>query len=254
MLASLAVDPPTLAIVLGAFLLGGLVKGGLGFGLPLATISILPLLIPIEAALALNAVILPISNVGQFVGERAMRETFGRFWPMVLGLFIGIPAGAAFVKYVDDAVLMTALGVFVVLFSLFAVFTPSYRIPETVQRRIAAWVGMLIGVIGSLTTASGPVCVMYLIGLNLERGMFRSVLGLMFITSGVLTVVSFWALDILNLPRLLLGLLCAVPAMAGMWAGNRLAGRMSTAGFRRLVLFGLVVLGANLVYRGLANG
>jgi uncharacterized membrane protein YfcA len=42
--------------------------------------------------------------------------------------------------------------------------------------------------------------------------------------------------------------------MAGMWAGNRLAGRMSSVGFRRLVLFGLVVLGANLVYRGIANG
>ena len=254
MTASLAVDPTTLALVLATFLLGGLVKGGLGFGLPLATVSILPLLVPIETALALNAVILPISNITQFVGERAMRETFMRFWPLVLGLVIGIPAGAVFVKYVDDAVLMTALGVFVVLFSLSAAFTPAYRIPDSVQRRIAVWVGMVIGVIGSLTTASGPVCVMYLVGLNLERGMFRSVLGLLFIVSGVLIVGSFWVLDIITLPRFLLALLCVIPAMAGMWAGNRLAGRMTSAGFRRLVLFGLVVLGANLVYRGFANG
>jgi len=254
MAAYLAVDPPTLAMVLGAFLLGGLVKGGLGFGLPLVTMSILPLLIPIEAALALNAVILPLSNVTQFVGERAMKETFVRFRPLLVGLVIGIPIGAAFVKYVDDAVLMTGLGVFVVLFSLFAAYTPTYRIPESAQRRIAVWVGVGIGLIGSLTTASGPVCVMYLVGLNLERGMFRSVLGLMFIISGVLIVGSFWALNIVTLPRLVLGVLCIVPTTVGMWAGNRLAGRMSSSGFRRLVLFGLVVLGANLVYRGAAGG
>lgn len=254
MWAYLAVDPPTLAMVLGAFLLGGMVKGSLGFGLPLATMSILPLLLPIEAALALNAVILPVSNISQFVSERAMRVTVVRYWPMVLGLVIGIPTGAVFVKYVDDALLMTILGVFVVLFSLFAVYTPTYRISDSIHRRIAVGVGMVIGVIGSLTTASGSVCAAYLVGLNLERGMFRSVIGLMFISSGVLTVVSFWALGILNLPRLVLGLLCIVPAMTGMWAGNSLAGRMSSTGFRRLVLFSLVVLGANLVYRGFGSG
>ncbi|HAN80893.1 MAG TPA: hypothetical protein DCQ47_05515, partial [Gammaproteobacteria bacterium] len=48
------------------FVIGGICKGALGFGLPFVTVSIVPLFAPLEVVLALNAVVLPISNFVQF--------------------------------------------------------------------------------------------------------------------------------------------------------------------------------------------
>ncbi len=254
MIAALNLDPTALIVTLGLFLLGGVVKGGLGFGLPLMTMSILPLLMPVEAALALNAVVLPFTNIQQILEERAFKQTVVRFRLVLLGLTVGIPLGAAFVSYVDEASLMASLGVFVVVFCLLAAFAPPFTISTTMERRIAVWVGMAIGVVGSLTTASGPVFVMYLVGLGVERGLFRSALGFMFMFTGFLIIASFFVLGILDGPRFVLGLLCVVPSMIGLWFGNRFAQRLTSAGFRRMVLLGLAVLGANLIYRGLVNG
>jgi uncharacterized membrane protein YfcA len=243
----------TLALVLAIFFVGGVVKGALGFGLPLLTMSVLPLLVPVQLALAINAVVLPCANFSQFVGARLAGPTFARFWPVIVGVVTGVPLGVLFLKAMDERAVLLLLGSLVVGVSAMTFAAPRLRIPARLERRAGIGVGVAAGVVGALTTANGPVFVMYLVGLGIERRLFVSALGLLFVISGVLIAGSFATIGVLDLDRLLLALVCLAPALVGMWGGNRFGRRMSSERFRTVILGALVLLGANLVWRALAG-
>ena len=102
--------PLELVWLAAIFFAGGMVKGGTGFGLPLVTISLLPLVIPIDLALVLNGVMLPLVNISQFVQQRLYRITLRRMQPIVMGLVVGTPLGALLVSHIDKAMLGLFVG------------------------------------------------------------------------------------------------------------------------------------------------
>lgn len=243
----------TLGLVLAVFFVGGVIKGALGFGLPLVTMSVLPLLVPVPLALAINAVVLPCANVSQFVGARLAGPTLARFWPVIIGVVAGVPLGTLLLRAMDERVMLLLLGSLVIGFSAMTLSAPRLRIPARLERSTGVGVGVAAGVVGALTTANGPVLVMYLVGLGVERRLFVSTLGLLFVISGVLIAGLFATIGVLDLDGLLLALLCLAPAMAGMWGGNRFGQRMSSERFRSAILATLTLLGANLIWRALAG-
>lgn len=243
---------PLLALGLAAtFMLGGIAKGALGFGMPLVTISILPFLIPVDLALAINAVLLPFTNVAQFVRSGPMMTTVRRFWPLLTGMIVGIGAGALFITMVDPRSLTLLLGLFVMGFVGLSVLKPQFHVPATVERPTAWGVGLASGVVGSLTTANGPLLVMYLVGLNLSRPLFLSALSMLFLVLGVMLSVSYYAIGVLTGGRIAIALACLVPALGGMALGNWLAGKIPAEKFRQAILAVLLILGANMVWRAL---
>ena len=248
------IDPVTTAAVLAVFLLGGIVKGALGFGLPLTAMAILPFLISVEAALAINALILVATNVAQFVQMRQMRETVLRFAPVLWGIAIGVAGGTAMVSLFSDDALLVTLGGAVVGFTALSVAAPNLRLPPAGERPFGFLAGISGGVLMPLTTVGGPMYVMYLVGLSVDRRVFLSAVSLFLLVSSVLIVGAFIIVGMFDGERLLLAALALPAAIAGMSAGNRLGARLPAARFRMLVLGILGVLGLNLLWRGLSGG
>lgn len=247
-----SLDPVVVIGVMLVFLVGGFIKGAVGFGLPLTTMAILPLLVPVPAALAITVLVLLATNVTQFVQMRQMGPTLRRFWPVLGGIFLGVPAGTAFVSGMDDTVLLLSLGVFVVFFTLFNVLVPPFRIQPKAENPLGWLTGILAGVLGAITTASGPFLVVYLMGLDIERRTFVSALSLFFLLLAILISGAFILVGIMDRERMLLAAFALPTALVGMLAGNWLGERLPAKGFRTAVLIGLCILGLNLVWQGLA--
>lgn len=247
-------DAATVAGVLGVFVLGGMVKGALGFGLPLTTMAMLPFLIPVEAALALNILMLVFTNIAQLIQIGRVRETVVAYAPVLWGTMLGVPAGAAMVSVFSDNALLGALGVMVLAFSALSLAAPNLSIPASRARPVGWGVGIAAGTVSALTTVGGPLYVMYLVGLRTERDMFLSGLSLLFIFSASLVAVAFLWLGLFDAERLALFALAFPAALLGMGAGNWLGKRLSAERFRAVVLLALAVLGANLLWRALAGG
>lgn len=252
-LTSLGLEPWRIAAMFGAYVIGGFVKGGLGFGMPLVTMAIMPAFLPVDLALALNAVVLPTSNIVQIARAKATGETLRRFWPVILGIAAGVPVGALFVDAVDDKLLMAIIGGFVLAFTALSMVNARLDLPAGADRGAALFTGVLAGVVGALTTASGPIVVIYLVSARTERRLMLSALGVFFLVIGVLVVGSFFLIGILDLTRFLTALVCLIPASLGMWLGDRLMGRAKPEAFRKAVLIGLGVLSLNLILRGLGG-
>jgi len=246
----LGLDIATLLSVAAVFLLGGVVKGAIGFGLPLVTISILPLLVPLDLALAINGVMLPIANMRQFLRERIIGLTIRTVWPIMVGLVIGVPIGTQLLTRVSESQFDLGLGLFIIAFVGVTMVAPRFRLQASWSRPVALLVGWLAGTVGALTSANGPFFVMYLVAIGASRALFFSALGLLFVTTGLLIALSYAVAGLLTPQRLALALLFAIPAFGGMLVGNRLGNRLSVERFRLLVLGGLLLLGLNLIRRG----
>jgi uncharacterized membrane protein YfcA len=245
-----APDPSTLAMILAIYAVAGFVKGALGFGLPMVAMSLLVFAGPVEMALALNSVIQPVSNVQQFLGARMVRETARRFWPLLVMLPLGVAVGAWFLTSISEGALLVTIGLFVVTFVLLTVLGITFDIPPRAERPVSFVLGFAAGILGALTAANGPIFVMYLVSLKVDRTQFRAALGMLFLVSGAFLAIGFFSVGVLTPARLVLAVVCMPVALAGMWAGNRLGARLGGTAFRKVVLAALFILGVNFVLRG----
>lgn len=236
-------------VIAAVFFLSGVVKGGMSFGQPLVTISILPLLVPADLVLAINAMILPFTNIYQFWLAGEMGKSLKRFWPLMLGLIIATPLAAWFAASIDGRLLLGLIGILVVVFILLTIFNPALHIREAVEKPWGFITGIVGGISGALSTAAGPVFLVYLLGLHADRQTLMSSNGLFMIVIGFTMWISYWQVGWINQPRILLAVLLLGFVSLGMWVGNRLAGLLSANGFRNLVLGVVLLLGCNMVYR-----
>ena len=233
------------------FIVGGISKGVLGFGLPFVTVSIVPLFAPLEVALAVNAVVLPLANFLQFTRGGLIRSTFDRHKTVVIGILIGAPIGAYLLDAMAIQIIELILGVFVMSFVVVTLYNPSMKVPQRKEKQLGVGVGLFAGVIGTMTTVNGPVFIMYLLGLNIDRREILATLGLLFVVSGVCFLIFFGLFGILTMERFQLGIVCSIFAIVGMWAGDRIVQYVDREFFRRLVLSGLFILGFNIFLKGL---
>ena len=253
MIAELGLSAGTLALIALSFFAGAFIKGALGFGMPLLTMAIIPLVAPVGLALALNAVIAFILNAAQTAeaGPRLGREAALRFWPVLAMLGPGVALGAALVSVVDEATLRLVLGATVLGFVGLSVSGAALSIPPERERAAGIATGAVAGVVGGLTTANGPILLMYLVGLNLDRPMFRVALGLLFLATALFAGIGFLAVGVLDGPRAVLALICLPPSILGTWAGMRLGRRLPQKTFQAAVMAGLAAIGANYVLQTL---
>ena len=246
-----AVGPASLVLALLVYGLAGLVKGALGFGLPLTAMALLPFVLPVEIALGVNAVMLFVANGVQLARTGRTVETVRRFWPLCAGVGLAAPLAATLLGGLDRATLSLLLGLAICLFAALTHFAPSAPVPPRAERPVGFGVGMVAGACAALTTVNGPVFVIYLLGLELDRRGMMAALGLALLATGAAVSGAFMTIGLLDPQRLVLALLCLVPALLGMSLGDRLAARLPAARFRALVLGAVFVLGANLALRSL---
>lgn len=254
MIDALGISLLSAAGMLGCYFLGGLVKGGLGFGLPIVTIATTPLFVPVDLAIATNAIVLPLTNIVQIRQAGGLGTTLGRYWPLIAMLCLTMPLGAYFGRQVSAGALTLALGLTIVAFTIFQWLNPRLAITPRLERPMGVLTGVMAGGVGGLVTINGPFFILYLVGLGVDRREMLSALGVFFLLTGLLLAGSFVAVGLLDGPRALWALVCVPPAYLGMALGNAVARRLPQETFRSVVLAGLLILGTNIALRGLAGG
>jgi uncharacterized membrane protein YfcA len=148
-----------IAAIFAFFLFGGLVKGVTGFGLPLATVSLTPLVAPPDLALALNTMVIPLTNAVQIAQGERRAASLRICFPVLMGMTLTVGAGAWVVASVSTQVLGGLLGALLIIFTLISFAGPAFRIPQRHDRKAGFGAGLLGGVMGAALTAPGPIFV-----------------------------------------------------------------------------------------------
>ena len=241
---------PVLFVAL-TFALAGLVKGVAGMGLPTVAMGLLGLtMAPAEAAGLLIAPSL-ITNVWQFAAGRHRWMLFRRTWPLLAAIVLATWAASGMLTAGSSSRATAALGAALALYASLGLA----RLRLSVPRRTERWLGPLIGATtGVITGATGVFvipAVPYLQALDLDRDDLVQVLGLSFTASTIALAAGLATRGAFQVAGSGASLLCAVPALGGMWLGQALRERVNAATFRTLFFLGQLLLGLDLLGKGL---
>ena len=244
-------DDATVVLLVGVLVLAGLVKGTIGFGLPLVAVSIVTQILPKEWALAL--MILPVVLSNLFLGfqGRLFVPSLRRFWPVIIAVCSGIFAGAMGLAWLPQARFMLVVGLVVVVFALAEQFRLVLPVPARHERGIGIAAGLFGGLLGGVSTAFGPPLIMYLTALRLSKAEFVAAIGAIWTFASLMLIVAFHQSGILVGERAWWSLAACIPVGAGLWLGSRLRDRIPQEPFRRLVRLALLLLGVNLIRRAI---
>ena len=249
---SLGLEPSmSLIFACGAVaLFAGVVKGVVGFALPMIMISLLGSFLPPDLALA--GLILPTlatngmqalrqgpaAAVASVVQFRVFMITAGIMLVLSAQLFVLLPVW----------VLFLAIGVPVTAFCLMQLGGVRFNLARQVGW-IEALVGAVAGFIGGLSGVWGPPLVAYLTALNTEKRAQMRAQGAAFGLGSVLLLFAHAGSGVVRTETLVFSALLTLPAILGMWLGSQVQDRIDQETFRRATLVVLLVAGLNLVRR-----
>lgn len=244
---------PYATLLTGTFLLAGLVKGVIGLGLPTVAMGLLGLaMLPVEAA-ALLLVPSLVTNAWQLLAGPGFGDLLRRLWPMMVGVVAGTLAGSGVIAGPSTGAATAFLGVALALYGLVGLAQFRLRVPPGAE----PWAGPLVGTVTGLVTGATGVFVIpavpYLGSLGLERDDLVQALGLSFTVSTLALAGGLALHGALPLAASVASLLAVLPALAGMTLGGWLRARVRPETFRLCFFVGLLVLGSELVWRGLAR-
>ncbi|MBU9697577.1 sulfite exporter TauE/SafE family protein [Rhodobacteraceae bacterium HSP-20] len=246
-------DPAMFAVALVVAAVAGFVKGAVGFAMPMIMISALSSFMPPEQALA--GLVLPtlVTNVSQ-----ALRQGWGEavgttrtYWRFLTAMVVGIALSAQMMAEVPVAVLFVALGLPITAYAT----SQLAGVPLVLRlehRRGAEWgLGALGGLYGGFSGVWGPPMLVYLASTGVGKVEMVRALGVAFLLGAVVLLASHLETGVMDAGTLAFSAALCVPAQMGMVAGYRAQDRLDQARFRRWTMVVLVVMGLNLLRRGL---
>lgn len=236
-------------------LFGGLIKGIVGFAMPMIVISGLASVVSPEVALA--GLILPTlaANLWQALrqGLPAARRTLRRYRVFLGGLALAMLVSAQLVPVLPAGVLFLVIGVPITFYAMATLAGRALRLAPDPGPRTEAGIGAVTGFIGGMSGVWGPITVAMLTAQNVEKTEHIRTQGVIYGLGAVVLVVAHLGSGVLNRETLMFSGALVLPGLLGMWLGFQLQDRIDQATFRRMTLIVLLLAGMNLVRRALLS-
>lgn len=233
------------------FIAAGLVKGVTGMGLPTVAMGLLGTFMPLPVAAALLIIPSLVTNVWQLFSGPAFMALWSRLWLMMLCIVAGTLAGSTFLISIDAGVSGFLLGAALIVYATYALYAPVFNVPKKHERWLSPTIGASTGIITGATGVFVMPVVPYLQTLNFSKDELVQALGLSFTVSTLALAAGLYAQDAYHLNQLSLSLFSVLPALIGMWLGQKIRSKISTKTFRKCFLLFLILLGLELTLRPL---
>lgn len=248
-------SPIDLVAAAAVAVLAGVVKGTVGFAMPMIFVSALSTIMSPELAVA--GLILPtlVTNLLQAVrkgGVAAVRATIRRFRLFMAAGLAVLVIVSQLVTRIPTQVFLSGIGLLVTFFAVLQLF--GLRLSLRAQTPLSdVALGAAAGLGGGMAGVWGPQTVAYLTALNTSKSDQIRIQGVIYGLGSVALLLAHGASGIIRAETLPFSALLVVPAMAGMWLGGLLHDRIDQSTFRKATLLVLLIAGLNLLRRGLAG-
>lgn len=226
-----------LVAVCGAVFLAAATQQLAGFGYALLAVPLLSVLIGPKDAVAL-ASLSGLAGTALMVvrlRHRTDRPVVGR---LLLGAFVGMPLGIVLLRRLPAPPLQVAVSV-VVLVAVALLASGARLRRESARTELGA--GFVSGMLNTSIGIGGPPVVLVLQAAEHEQHAFRATTVSYFLVANLVALPLFFASGVVDHSTWVAGLVAIPAALAGTLAFERVAYRVRTEHFRRLVLSLLVV-------------
>lgn len=246
-------DPQVFAAALAITLFAGVVKGAVGFAMPLILVSGFAIFLPKELALA--GLILPtlVTNISQAFrqGIGPAQETVVTYRRFLIATLVCIGISAPFAEAIPKTLYLLMLGVPITAFAALQLMGRSLAIKLQHQNRAEWGLGVVSGLYGGISGIWGPPLLVFLLSTGTEKVQSVRAQGVVFLISAVMLLAAHLATGLVNLQTLGFSAALCVPALIGMTLGYSVQDRLDQQRFRRWTQGLLVVTGLNMIRQAL---
>ena len=224
------------------------VKGLSGFGSGLIAIPLLALMFPITFIVPVLGL---LSYSGTIMQSFHLRKqvVWRDMLPLIPFSLMGITVAVWLLVNVDEKSLVMALGLFVLLYSVYSLLP----LPDPVGgRKWAVVAGSFGGMVGALFGTGGPFYVVYLKMRQLEKGQFRATIAMIFLVDGGVRISGYAISGLYNTQVLLMVAVLFPVLFLGMYVGHHLHIKIDQTLFNRVISVLLMLSGIMLLYKSLS--
>lgn len=245
-------NPETLVIIGLTFLIAGLVKGVIGMGLPMVSLSLLTATVGLLPAMGLLIVPSLVTNVWQGLAGGALVSILRRFWTFLLAVCAGTWVGVGVLANTDVALLSALLGILLCIYSVMNLMRPQVASPGRSEPWLSPVMGAASGVLTGLTGTFVFPGIPYLQALSLPRDVLIQTMGVVFTVSTAALAVSLSDHRLLSVELGTLSVVALLPALVGMALGQKVRRLLSEDVFRKAFFVSLLILGVYIFARAVS--
>ena len=246
-------SPATMVLCLFVALGAGVIKGMVGFAMPMIMISGLSSIVGAEWALA--GLIFPTvaTNLWQALrqGWRPALDSVKRFQVFLLVGFFTLVGSAQLVRILPADVMLIMIGCPIVLFALVQLFGAKVHLKNGASAPVEAGVGAFAGLIGGMSGIWGPPTVMYLTAIDTPKKDQIRIQGVIYGLGAVALLGAHIGSGVVRLETVPFSVALLIPALIGTSIGFRIQDKINQAAFKKATLVVLLVVGGNLIRKGL---
>ena len=243
-------DPTIIIMIILAVLAGGLVKGTLGFGMPMVALPIIAFIIPPTTAMMLLCAPIFLTNFLQIKFRQGVSSY--RFLPMFLCLIIGLIIGARLILEIDVKTITQIIAVSIIFAALVNCFGIKIKnINKNHENTITSFIGFGSGILGGLSTFYGPPMLAYLVAVDLPKEKFVRTVSTMYFIGSFPLYGSLIYYGFATKEDLIFSLILIIPAFIAQQVGTKIRDKFNQKQFRICILITLIILGFSLLVKTL---
>jgi uncharacterized membrane protein YfcA len=241
----------TVSVLLAAGGLAALVKGTLGFGFPPVATPLVAGIVGAKTAVIVLAIPSLVLNLMQvWIGRSsisAWRSVAALMFSIVLGSFGGGYLLTVLPVHLTGAV----VGVCVLGYVTLAMLKVRLQVAPYFVGPVGAVLGLVAGLLGGATGIHGPLVILYLSALRLDKEAFAGLASLILLVAQVPQVMAYATFGLFNAERLLWSAAMLPGIALGFYCGLVLRSRVSQRTFAVAVQCALLLIGSRLLYEAI---
>jgi len=233
-------------VVFGAFV----VRGMSGFGAGMIAVPLLAFAIPLQLAVPLCSLLVFVLFIVLVIRDH-QQVVWAELWRLVPPTIIGAVLGLWLFAVLDNRVLVTMLGSFLVLYSLYMLAVSVLGLPQLRCSVRWAWPA---GFLGSFFDTlfgggGGTLVVIYVNARGVSRAGFRATVAALWFFEMIARIGGYAWAGFYDANTLLLFALMLPVMWAGTVAGERLGNRVDSETFTRVLALMLLASGISLLVK-----
>lgn len=233
-------DFPLIAISLAIIFTAYFIRGITGFGSGLIAVPLLAHFLPLTFVVPF-IMLLDLTAALILGGYDKKHICWDEIKPIIPATLLGVILGVTLLTNLPREPLLTALGIFVMVFGLRNLL--NIHGDKPIARTWAYPAGFSGGLIGALFNTGGPPYVIYFSHRIRNKTEFRATLSGIFLLDSTFRMLMFLIAGLLFQENLLIALLIALPVMGiGLFAGNKV--HLGISPTHLMMLIGLLLIGS----------
>ena len=239
-------DPIIVIVIILAVMAGGLIKGTIGFGMPMVALPLIAFAVPVTTAMILLCAPIFLTNFLQIKFKQGISSY--RFLPMFFFIVVGLIIGARLILEINLNTITQIIAILIIFAAVINCF--GFKINNNINKKneriITSFIGFGSGILGGLSTVYGPPMLAYLVAVDLPKEKFVRTVSTMYFIGSFPLYGSLIYYGFATKQDLIMSLLLIIPALIAQQIGTRIRDKINQKQFRNCILVTLVILGIML--------